>query len=481
MLIFVGFFVLIGNAQENEEVVSSECPTIQEISSIKTPLRFGRRNNDVGIVQRALTCLGYLDRDNVTNYFGRNTLKSIKDFCEDEGIRCSGRIFTRTILERLIRAVTEVWGEDQQSNISIPDLSRKEQLKSFNAQQSLPIKKNLYGVKLLSPNGGEVWEVGKTYEIKWDAKAYPQDARIQIGLYNVYYSTEAGPCPEITIANTLNTGSYLWTVSVPWKSNCFNYDPKLYHAHKVKIYVEEGGEGKFDESDLPFSIVQPVSAGIPDLDFAHFAIDPSPLKADKPVTYEFSLRNKGTAPAYNVVVKILNAINNWQMGGLVVPQLDPGQIWKSGMIRDSSPFWATCANEGLNLVRLIVDPDDQIKESDENNNILEHQVMLEGCTTTSYTLEPYIMATSSGVLEIGWHTNLPRDMLLRIDLYKKSPSLIWLKNIATNVKVSEGKFSWVILDNVDQQCSSSCVVKVSTFIPPLVEGYTGSFYIAPRQ
>jgi hypothetical protein len=29
-------------------------------------------------------------------------------------------------------------------------------------------------IKLISPNGGEIWEVGKTYEIKWTVPAKPQ-------------------------------------------------------------------------------------------------------------------------------------------------------------------------------------------------------------------------------------------------------------------------------------------------------------------
>jgi len=57
--------------------------------------------------------------------------------------------------------------------------------------------------KVLSPNGGEVWKVGNVYTIKWDGSKFPKDAKIQIGLYNVKFSTEAGLYSEVTIADDI--------------------------------------------------------------------------------------------------------------------------------------------------------------------------------------------------------------------------------------------------------------------------------------
>lgn len=108
-------------------------------------------------------------------------------------------------------------------------------------------------ITVISPNGGEVWEVGKTYIIKWNT-TLDSSKIIQIGLIDVRYSTETGPRGEATIIHsTPNTGGYGWTV--PKMLGTMDLTDTIQAVYKVKLYIDGGGSGKFDESDTPLSIV----------------------------------------------------------------------------------------------------------------------------------------------------------------------------------------------------------------------------------
>lgn len=104
-------------------------------------------------------------------------------------------------------------------------------------------------VKVISPNGGEQWEIGKTYTIKWESKTFSPDASIDIELINTKYGPEGGEGgPEIV--RTTNTGSYNWKVGVvgglllPGSS------------YKIKIYIDHGGLWeKIGFSDNTFTIL----------------------------------------------------------------------------------------------------------------------------------------------------------------------------------------------------------------------------------
>jgi len=105
-------------------------------------------------------------------------------------------------------------------------------------------------ITVLSPNGGEVWGIGKTYEIKWSKGNYP-DVNVVIGLGNpnLYqgYMGITGAIP--------NTGSYQWTISAVLGSAGEivkpdnNYRISIGSAYNVNNYYES------DTSDAAFSIV----------------------------------------------------------------------------------------------------------------------------------------------------------------------------------------------------------------------------------
>ncbi len=95
-------------------------------------------------------------------------------------------------------------------------------------------------VRLRSPNGGEFWNPGQTYNITWTA-------RDDVGVTGVdlYYSTDGGATyPNLIAADLPNTGAYAWTVPSIIVRRC-----------RVRAIVRDadGNTGE-DDSDADFRI-----------------------------------------------------------------------------------------------------------------------------------------------------------------------------------------------------------------------------------
>lgn len=66
-------------------------------------------------------------------------------------------------------------------------------------------------ITLLTPNSNEIWEVGKTYPIRW--KTEGNVPLVQIGLWDHRYPSEYGNSgEELIVQSTANTGSFSYTV-----------------------------------------------------------------------------------------------------------------------------------------------------------------------------------------------------------------------------------------------------------------------------
>ena len=105
-------------------------------------------------------------------------------------------------------------------------------------------------IKVISPNGGEELQIGKSYVIQWKTFGYNSTDRIRISLISMPDAT--GSSIESTIVNTNNSSnSYTWTVppnlgdSIPFKKG---------NIYKIRIYPAEE-YGNFDDSNNYFSIV----------------------------------------------------------------------------------------------------------------------------------------------------------------------------------------------------------------------------------
>jgi len=105
-------------------------------------------------------------------------------------------------------------------------------------------------ITVLSPNGGEVWEIGKTYTIKWTSANLPADGLINIELID--QATTRAPIRIFT--EITNDGVENWTVKNPDEAN--HLTPGIY---KIYIFATPSSRVDWiyaeDFSDAPFSIV----------------------------------------------------------------------------------------------------------------------------------------------------------------------------------------------------------------------------------
>lgn len=94
-------------------------------------------------------------------------------------------------------------------------------------------------ITVTSPNGGETWMVGTSYNITWTTTGTVGNVKIQ-------YSTNNGTSWSWITTTTANDGSHPWTVPDTASTTCL-------------IRVSETDDIPFDVSDATFSIAQPSS------------------------------------------------------------------------------------------------------------------------------------------------------------------------------------------------------------------------------
>ena len=119
-------------------------------------------------------------------------------------------------------------------------------------EQEVPKRKEESRVKVLYPNGGEQWEIGKTYTIKWDAWNYPPVAKVRILLTG---DPVGGRCDFPPSRNLPNTGSYEW--NIPDHPRC--PIALLGYKHKVRIFIRDKNSKDLGrgESEDYFRIIGP--------------------------------------------------------------------------------------------------------------------------------------------------------------------------------------------------------------------------------
>jgi len=103
-------------------------------------------------------------------------------------------------------------------------------------------------IQVLSPNGGEAWQKGSAYALKWAATG-DTTKQLRIELYDTSY-TGAYQNPVSLIANyvSASNGSYTWTI--PGDQSVVS------PGSSYKIVILRAGEpGEYDRSDTPFSII----------------------------------------------------------------------------------------------------------------------------------------------------------------------------------------------------------------------------------
>ena len=126
----------------------------------------------------------------------------------------------------------------------------------------------LPSITVLSPNGGEQWQVGETHVINWKSQgANALNYNVQIGIIDTRYSTEGGSRREATIAYSIpNTGSYVWVI--PKGVNSMDLTDTDQSVYKVVIHSwsdSDTGVALGDTSDSAFKIIasSPVTTNLP--------------------------------------------------------------------------------------------------------------------------------------------------------------------------------------------------------------------------
>ncbi len=95
-------------------------------------------------------------------------------------------------------------------------------------------------IVVLSPNGGEVWEQGESYQITWASVNFTGNVNINITRPPLYNAS--------LTANVANTGSWTWTIPT---------DFPIFSTYKIRIAGVNAGD-PLDLSDATFTISEPL-------------------------------------------------------------------------------------------------------------------------------------------------------------------------------------------------------------------------------
>ena len=133
--------------------------------------------------------------------------------------------------------IVEQAGYDYTNNAGVPNLANTDPLAAF-FRHSLSVSNVVpEWINVTSPNGGEQWTGGSTYDITWTSQAVP-------GAVTIEYSKDNFVSDINTIvASTPNTGDYQWKVP---------NDPST----TVRVRISDAGNPTvFDTSDADFTIL----------------------------------------------------------------------------------------------------------------------------------------------------------------------------------------------------------------------------------
>ena len=213
-------------------------------------------------------------------------------------------------------------------------------------------------LKVESPNGGESWVRGTDHTISWTSTNLT--GKVQVQLYR-------HPCCFVGVIgeNLPATGSFSWKVGdYPGNTATFG-------EYNIRI-CSMADHTIFDMSDSPFTIKSVMDHGMskpmplllkPDLVVCANATVYTPLNT--PGTFHVYVRNIGKRPAKApFAVKIILATQETRRV-TIETDLAPGET------RWVSDYSASNASVVCFHLFVKVDPDDEVAESNEDNNILK--------------------------------------------------------------------------------------------------------------
>ncbi len=368
---------------------------------------------------------------------------------------------------------------------------------------------DLYGcpqpsITVLSPNGGEEWEIGKTYEIRWESQGVETvDIRavtIHTSPYGVLIATGI-PASQKT---------YSWTISS-------YFSPR--DDYKISISGKVNGEVISDESDDYFSIIKPITctdsdggknyyekgtvtvdgtsytdycvnnytlkeyfcteittsglggaaeeiyqcpygcrngaclreSELPDLIITSVEYTPSSPTPNDTLEFRVTVKNIGEDIESLVSGGIITRISSeslpspgWRICDAIIDPLDSGE----SVVVDCPIF--TYLPTGTHQFTFFVDYDNRIVEADESNNTYTIQVRV-----TSVQPSITVIAPNGGERwEIGkkyniyWEsTGISSDYKIRITLINYGTSPLTETDLIYNLPGNLGSYSWYLSEN----------------------------------
>ena len=201
-------------------------------------LRYGDRFGDVGYLQTALEKEGFKisEDEKMRNYFGDFTASAVVGF-----------------QEKYKEEVLGPWGLEHGTSY-VGSTTRAKLNKLCGCVVVKPY------IKVLSPNGGEKWVVGNTYNITWESSGidkvniYLEEIELPGGIWQTTECLQEScdpnvsfcpPCDKLIASNiSASLGKYSWTIPA---------NQQVLTKAKIAIYSVSAGKIS-DKSDNYFSI-----------------------------------------------------------------------------------------------------------------------------------------------------------------------------------------------------------------------------------
>ncbi len=274
----------VASAQTTTTTVGTPCYTPGSVD-----LTIGSTGSDVVALQTVLVAGGYLVMPAGTSmgYFGSATKAAVMKFQQDSGVRpvsgyvgpltraklnerfgCSTTTTTTTTMQQPVSTTAGV-----ATNYSYGYLTdgtyitflrqtdgtlivqSPESLKGRTVTRNTDGKYSLVGtvakaIKVLTPNGGEIWKLGEQQTITWQTTGSIPE--VQIGLRDQRYSTELGSGEETIVWRMQNSGSFTF---IPTADSLHNLSLQNIGGNNYRVIVYGvDTSGIADTSDALFTI-----------------------------------------------------------------------------------------------------------------------------------------------------------------------------------------------------------------------------------
>lgn len=302
-------------------------------------------------------------------------------------------------------------------------------------------------ITLTSPNGGEAWHVGQTYNITWNASADISKITLSITDMTGCNPLGGGVCLGSTIINgnitTGTSGSYSWTIPSSFK---------LGTNYQISINNFYGGAGS-DASDNYFSI----GAAIPN---SIAVTSPSAGATLNPgETHNITWQQMG----YNGYAANIYLTNS--TGQVILSNIASNVQASLG-----SYSWAIPANTPAGQYKVYLNSNGFSVKSDTFNI-----AAVEGGESAITVVYPNYGGSfyqfSSMVIKWDYNTALPYDDMISIDVVDDTAGTTY--NIANNVPVTWRQYNWTI---EPQFLGHNCKIKITDNNDPSQQDFSDNYF-----